>query len=593
MNTVLLLMKLAFLAASTAGWCLWAAHRFGLKIEQTPLAVISSLGCAMSAAALLNIIAPVRLALQLAGLGLLVWVLVRRRAALTPWLCARGAVYPVLCGVLLLLSRGGTISSHDNFSHWAIMAKTLVTGGQLPNTANTAVQFVGYPPATACWIDYVCSTVGLSDGMMLFAQGLVVLAGAWAVAGLCPKGRPSGWLTAAAALLVLLAGNPVPLSDLRVDGLLATQAAGTLALVLALRRTPERAALAALPCLTFLILIKNSGIFFIFCVLAVVWFWLLTAPGGVWRDRITAGGLCSAVPLASYWLWLRHVAMVFPEGASSKHAVSLSGYEAIFGGKSAEDIAQFNRLFWQHLAPGSGTGDGRRLLLVLGLAALTAAVLWVSGPHTMHKNLLPLAACLLGEAGWLVCLWGTYTLSMNTSEMLVLASFERYHTTMLQFLFAAVGMLLLIRLGESERVRAFGLRTACAAAALALAVVFLPVGQHGAQALYSRTPWRDPYGTQQPVLGLKQQYGLTDGSRYLFYTRHSGIDTWSLGYVARYVLNTNTADFWQFEEEWFSIDELYANYDYLVVLHRDGEIEQFLAENGYDPAADCVHLLRS
>ncbi|MBQ8646620.1 MAG: hypothetical protein IJ484_00570, partial [Oscillospiraceae bacterium] len=345
MNTILLLLKLAFLAASTAGWCLWAAYRFRLKIEQTPLAVISALGCAMSAAALLNIIAPVRLVLQLAGLCLLAWVLLRQRAALTPWLCARGAVYPVLCGLLLVLSRGGTISSHDNFSHWAIMAKTLVTQGQLPNTANTAVQFVGYPPATACWIDYVCSTVGLSDGMMLFAQGLVVLAGAWALAGLCPRGRFSGWLAAAAALLVLLAGNPVPLSDLRVDGLLAAQAAGTLALVMALRREPERAALAALPCLTFLILIKNSGIYFILCVLAVVWFWLLTAPGGVWRERVSAGLLCTAVPLGSYWLWLRHVAMVFPEGASSKHAVSLSGYEAIFGGKSAEDIAQFNRLF--------------------------------------------------------------------------------------------------------------------------------------------------------------------------------------------------------------------------------------------------------
>ena len=94
------------------------------------------------------------------------------------------------------------------------------------------------------------------------------------------------------------------------------------------------------------------------------------------------------------------------------------------------------------------------------------------------------------------------------------------------------------------------------------------------------------------MLALKQEYGLTDGSRYLFYTRGGEVDTWSLRYVARYVLNTNTAKFWQYEDEWYTPEELVENYDYLILLSRDEEIEAFLAENGLDPSAQCIHLTR-
>ena len=70
------------------------------------------------------------------------------------------------------------------------------------------------------------------------------------------------------------------------------------------------------------------------------------------------------------------------------------------------------------------------------------------------------------------------------------------------------------------------------------------------------------------------------------------MDTWSLRYVARYVLNTNTAKFWQYEDEWYTLEELYENYDYLILLSRDEEIEAFLAENGLNPSAECIHLTR-
>ena len=443
MNTLLLLARLGLFALSLAGWCLWAARRFALPVEQTPLVTISAIGCAMCGAGLLNILTPVRWALTLGGLAALVWVLVRQRAALTPWLSLRGAAFPVLSAWLLVLTRGGLVPGHDNFAHWAIMAKTVITQAQLPNTANTAVEFVGYPPATACWIDYVCGTVGLSDGMMMFSQGLLVLAGAWALWGLCPKKCPGGWLAAAGAMLVLAGGN-VPLADLRVDTLLAALGAGALAVVLALRYTPEKAALAALPCLSFLALVKNSGLFFIACVLAVLWYWL--ARGSAPRAaKLKAGLACTAVPFAAYWLWLRHVALVYPAGASSKHAVSLGSYETILGDKTAEELARFNGLFRSHLLSLS-EGDTRRMLAFAVLLILVCLFVRWYTRCSLRAVLLPAGACLGAELAYIGCLWGTYVFSMNTDEMLVLASIQRYHTTTLQFLAAALAAWLLLAL---------------------------------------------------------------------------------------------------------------------------------------------------
>ena len=96
MHTLLLLARLGLFALSLAGWCLWAAQRFALPVEQTPLVAISAIGCAMCGAGLLNILTPVRWALTLGGLAALIWVLVRRREALTPWLSLRGAAFPAL-----------------------------------------------------------------------------------------------------------------------------------------------------------------------------------------------------------------------------------------------------------------------------------------------------------------------------------------------------------------------------------------------------------------------------------------------------------------------------------------------------------------
>ena len=85
MNTLLLLARLGLFAMSLAGWCLWAARRFALPVEQTPLVTISAIGCAMCGAGLLNILTPVRWALTLGGLAELTVAEIGKIGAFLDW----------------------------------------------------------------------------------------------------------------------------------------------------------------------------------------------------------------------------------------------------------------------------------------------------------------------------------------------------------------------------------------------------------------------------------------------------------------------------------------------------------------------------
>ena len=181
MSSVLTLARTGLFFLCMAGWWLWLHRRWELPLALAPAVSFCSIGCVLYLAALLNVLWPVQVLLA-GGLALLARELFRGRlTALRPLACPAVAVYAAGCGWTVLLLRGALVQGHDNFAHWAIMAKSLITNGQLPNVANTAVEYVDYPPAAALWIKFVCNAVGFSDGTMLMAQGFLALACALAL----------------------------------------------------------------------------------------------------------------------------------------------------------------------------------------------------------------------------------------------------------------------------------------------------------------------------------------------------------------------------------------------------------------------------
>ena len=571
MSSVLTLARTDLFFLCMAGWWLRLHRRWELPLALAPAVSFCSIGCVLYLAALLNVLWPVQVLLLAGGLALLARELFRGRlTALRPLACPAVAVYAAGCGWTVLLLRGALVQGHDNFAHWAIMAKSLITNGQLPNVANTAVEYVDYPPAAALWIKFVCNAVGFSDGTMLMAQGFLALACALALGALC-RTAPQALAAGGFCLLVFALGGAY--GTLMVDGLLTLLALAALATALRLRRDGRaaRAVLFAAPILGFLAITKNSGVF-----LAVMTGALVLALDGAKGSRLRGAAAAWGLPVLLWYLWGRHVRLVYPAGMESKHAVDASAYLENLTGKTGEELARFWQAFTAYWVDFSHWEN----VLYWGAPALTlllVLVFWRTGRMKGRHA----AALTAGLAGSLALYTGglaaTYVFSMPTEEMLVLASIGRYSLTF-SLLVAGGGLLLALYLRQPER--RWAVRWLPAAGSLLVCLAMTRAWGDTAP-LYSRTYHRR--SEQQFWLDVKARYGLPEGADYLFYTNGEPVDAWADQFVARYVFNTDTLDFWQRQYAAPDLDTICYGYDYIVFLGPDEKSDRLLTDWGFDP----------
>lgn len=579
MSSVLTLARTGLFFLCMIGWWLWLHRRWALPLALGPVVSFCGTGCVLYLAALLNLLAPVQLLLCAVGLAVLVLELFRcRLEALRPLICPAVGVYAVSCGWTVLLLRGALVRGHDNFAHWAIMAKSLITNGQLPNVANTAVEYVDYPPATALWIKFVCNAIGVSDGTMLMAQAFLVLACALALGALC-RTVPQALAAGGFCLLVFTLGNAY--GTLMVDGLLTLLALAALVTALWFCRSGRgaQAALFAAPILGFLAITKNSGVFLALLTGALVW-GLAWGAGARLRSAAAAWG----VPVLLWYLWGRHVRLVYPNGMESKHAVNAAAYWENLTGKTHEELSQFWQAFtaywvdfshWENIL--YWAAPVLTLLLVL--------ILWRTGRLKGRCA----AALTAGVIGSLLLYTGglaaTYVFSMPTAEMLVLASIGRYSLTF-SLLLAGCGLLLALAAGPVAKRRPVRRMQAVGFVAVCL---LLCVSWGNPSPLYSRAYHQE--SEQQRWLDVKAQYGLPEGARYLFYTNGAPVDGWGDQFVARYAFNTDTLEFWQYQEQAPDLDTLCYEYDYVVFLAPDEYSDKLLRDWGFDPATGAMETV--
>lgn len=593
MHTMLLVLRTGAFFAWLGCWCVWLCRKAKLPAAITPLVTMCGTGVVIYAAGLLNIIWPVQLALYIVGPVLAVGCLVREKwQALRPFVCISVALFLAAAGITLLVERGRLIDNHDELAHWAIAAKTVITNDRLPNMADTAVEFVDYPPAATLWIKVVCDLVGFSDGSMLFAQSLLFLAAMLAFAPLCKK----RWYAGAAVLgyAVYMACLSVAYRQLRVDGMLTALTAGVWAITASLRHEPKRALAASLPVLCFLAILKNSGMFFV--VLGAIPLMVLLVRGEKPRTLKAAGlaALPLAAPAATWWLWQAHVALVFVDASSSKHAASLSAYAGQLSGKTPEDIAAFWEKFggfWLYIQD----PQVYRLYLFSGIFLLTCLALAALKVMRWRVAAGYAAAWAGATAVYVAALAGTYLFSMSTGEMLAIASIRRYAASWFECLPAAAIVLALVylepALEEKGRLRGLVPATARQWQAFGLCAV-LAVFSFGITEANGNIPsiWAPARASaassrQNYWLDLKAQYGLPDGASYLMYVEGMGVDTWHERYVARYVFNSPSVGFCTELTE-----EQAREYDFVVFCAQDDASRAFLESLGLDPNAGFADL---
>jgi hypothetical protein len=171
-------MTLALVALSMAGYIIALHRRYVWPLPTIPLVLVTGFIGALYIAGLIDFMRPVRLAIVVAGLALLVVAAFRsRRSTTTVSKVPSGIVVFIFCaGLLAWRLQGAAFGEWDEFSHWGLVSKEVVATHRLIS-ADSAVLFKDYPPGAALF--HYLATFGseFSESRAYMAQAIMVFAG--------------------------------------------------------------------------------------------------------------------------------------------------------------------------------------------------------------------------------------------------------------------------------------------------------------------------------------------------------------------------------------------------------------------------------
>lgn len=593
MSGVIHLIMAAALLCSLSGYMMVTREKLRLLAEFTPVFVCSAIACIVYFCGLAGFLLPGSAAVLAAGVILFFFFLFRLirnrsyegfRLSLFQVGFAVGSLFFFQ---LLLTSR---LIHYDNFSHWAIVIKQMLSTNAFPDAASALVDFKNYPLGSSSFLYYICRFAGNSQGIMLAAQGVLIFACFYAMFGVITEKKRFllfAFLAAGCSLLSIF-NITIRITNLLVDFLLPIYTLVLFVMIYRYQREIEKACISIIPVAGLLMIIKSTGTIFAgIGILFLIYVWLKNRNKPNWKN-----GLVVILSIGSaflpYLLWNIHMALKF-QGVENKFEVTAGSIRSVSGGKSPQEVHQILKLFVKSVFDITS----RPAIGILGfhvaaiIASVFAAVL-LKKNWNLWKALIALDVVLIG---YYLGILGLYIFSMPLDEALRLAGFERYASSIV-VLFAG-GLVLCAtvdiensfyyRTGELPAYQAF--KTVESKDRyqkgviffMALAITILLSEYNGMQTIRRSYKTTLPYKVYQVTGDHWYSGGSVDESRYLFYASDvdSQVTDYYLQYIGKYMLYASNVDgICAFYED--NLIHLLSSYDYLVLVESDGEAKHLL-----------------
>lgn len=419
MGKLMILVRLFLLFLSCYGYiqCL----RRSVRPEFCIGLLFSCIGSILFLAGILNLLRLTAWVLFAGGL-VLAGFSMKQKERISDLICGGTVFFLLLVSLFPLLLYGSELETYDNFTHWAMAVRVLIEEYRFPNFQDTYIFFTSYPLGSTCFIFYFIEIVGSSaEWMQMYAQA-ILMAGMTVGLFAFARGRISTLVVAIFSVFLLCSNNCF--FDLPVDNLLALTALGVASFCLYYRRDLKDRLWCIVPYAVFLMNVKNSGLLFVIVLYGYLWFTLKCEKLCPQKWLILF-----AVPVVALILWQKHVALVFPNGMSGPHSMSLSYYFQKVEEKQLSDILFISKLLVREIFALSNRGFWT---LLAGLVCWLIMRRATGSPCGELRAALLLSAVtyVLYQIG-MVCM---YLSSMPTSEALGLASYDRYHRTVITFM---------------------------------------------------------------------------------------------------------------------------------------------------------------
>ena len=313
------------------------------------------------------------------------------------------------------------LTHYDNFSHWAVIVKYLLSADRLPGADTAIVASRDYPPGSSLLIYYVCRYAGHSQGIMLLAQNSLILACFYAVFGIVKERRRFllySFLGMGCAMLSYL-NLTIRINNLLVDFLLPLMALASAAVSYRLREGPLKLCLLQVVLLGYTGIIKETGLFF-------------AGVAGIYAFAEMVHGLmlparkrCRRALLIPFGSAVLSLGILLPSAAWRIHLdTDLAGFGRTVIPAEPEQYARVAELF---LRTATDPSDRAFQAVFLCTALSVSAIIYGRirlGKWWRLTWILP--AVILVTAGYYAGMLYMYLYSMPAEEALRLAGFERY-----------------------------------------------------------------------------------------------------------------------------------------------------------------------
>ncbi|WP_458463435.1 hypothetical protein [Paenibacillus sp.] len=608
MLIMLQLVMGVLLIFSFVGYMQFARKALSLRWEFIPVFVFSSVSCLVFLSGLAGQLFMGSLVILITGLllyGGIVFLRLRRGASLHMSFSIFQFSFLAGTFVFLLVLFQNQLTHYDNFSHWAIVLKQMLSTDAFPTPDSSLIDFKNYPLGTSSFIYYVCRFMGHSQSVMLLAQGLLIFSCFYAMFGIVSeKKRFLLYAFLGLGLSTLSFFNlTIRITNLLVDFLLPIYALAILAVVYQYRNEIKKACIVVLPLAGLLTIIKSTGIIFVAIgLIFLVYTWLKHRQKFSWKTALAVvGTICGA--LIPYFGWSWRMATVF-QGVDNKFDVATSGIQA---GKTPE---QMREILWTFLKASTDLTTrpviGIIIFQLIAIAASVFAIVVLKKKWNLWKALIALDVVLLLYYAGILAL---YLFSMPLDEAIVLAGFERYASSIV-VLFAG-GLVLCAaidlersfhyRIGEVPDYQSFktvetkGHYQKGIIGCMAIAVTILLSEYNGIVSIAQSYDTTLPYKIHAVTGDRWYQGGQEDHNRYLFYAsdRDQQVTNYYMQYVGKYFLYAPHVDgIVLFYED--NMDNLLSGYDYLVVVETDLNAKWLLKKHyGIDMQEGIYKITRS
>ncbi|PZT54036.1 hypothetical protein [Paenibacillus silvae] len=482
--------------------------------------------------------------------------------------------------IFLIILFHTELTHYDNFSHWAIVVKDMLSTNAFPTPDSDLIEFKNYPLGTSSFIYYICRFMGHTQPIMLLAQGLLIFSCFYAMFGIVSeKKRFLLYAFLGFGLSTLSFFNlTIRITNLLVDFLLPIYALAIISVLYQYRHDIIRACIIILPLAGMLTIIKSTGIIFAAIgLMFLIYMWLAHKQRFNWKVGLAVLGTIAG-SLLPYFSWSWRMATVF-HGVNNKFEGASAALKA---GKTAEQKWEILVLFLRSsIDITTRPVLGLVIFQIAAIAASIVAYVVLKKKWNLWKALIALDVVVVL---YYVGILALYLFSMPVDEAIRLAGFERYASSIV-VLFAG-GLVLCAavdiertfhyRIGEVPDYQAFksvqskrryqqGIIACTALAATTLLSEYN--GMISITKTYDKTL---PYEVHAVTGDRWYTGGKEDMNRYLFYgsDRDQQVTSYYMQYVGRYFLYAPNVDgIVLFYED--NMDNLLSNYDYLVVVETD------------------------